>query len=87
MTGVLIDTNILLIKSPFGLYGEKLMEDINAYMTVRELAERIGIQPRTLLKYRRAKPEKLPPAYNFFGQPRFKRSEVEEWEQSCKEVF
>lgn len=60
------------------------MEDIKAYMSIAELAERVGVQPRTIMKYIRTQPEKLPATYVFLGRPKFKRSEVEAWEESCR---
>lgn len=62
------------------------MENISAYMTTQELASRLGLKPGTIRKYRRERPDKLPPSYNFLGQPRYKRSEVEAWEEAHKEI-
>lgn len=56
------------------------------YLNIEALAKYLGLSPGTIRQYRCKKPSKLPPAYNLTGRPLWRKSEVDMWIRTKKEV-
>jgi len=52
-------------------------------MTIAELAVYLGISTQTVYHWRSAK--QGPPAFNLFGSPRYRATEVDAWLESQRE--